>query len=161
VVFFFLFEFLTPFTLGGCNFFTSIMFLMFFCVLNVLITRVQVLFGQQKQWSLPLGSHLPWTFKCFVIGQFPYNYNSIVIHFSIKKQLKYLTHMLWFQISCYKLYKERLLSYVSTFKYMCHFGMNSKKINLKAKHQNFKNNSWLLFSSFNLMFSYLLTYLGK
>ncbi len=43
--------------------------------------------------------------------------------------------MFCFQIPCYKLYKKYLFSYVFTLKYMCHFGMNSKNLNLKAKHE--------------------------
>jgi hypothetical protein len=44
---------------------------------------------------------------------------------------------------------------------MCHFGMNFKKFNLKAKHKIKNKISWLLFNAFNLVLSYLLTYLGK
>ncbi len=76
------------------------------------------------KWSPPLGSSLPWTLKC-------YSYNS----FAINEQLKDLTHMLCLQIPCYKLYEEGLFSYVLALKYTCHFGMNFKKFNVKAKHK--------------------------
>jgi len=72
----------------------------------------------------------------------PYNYISIVI----KEQQKDLTHMFYLRIPCYKLYKENLFFYVFTLKYMCHFSMSSKKLDL-----------WLLFSSLSLVFFYLLT----
>jgi hypothetical protein len=61
----------------------------------------------------------------------------VAIQFTTNEQLKDLTHMPCFQISCYKLYKKGLFSYVFTLKYMCHFGMNLKKYNLKAKHKFF------------------------
>jgi hypothetical protein len=45
--------------------------------------------------------------------------------------------MFYFQLPCYKLYKEGLFSYVLTLKYMCHFGINLKsliqKLNTKDK----------------------------
>ncbi len=41
--------------------------------------------------------------------------------------------MFCFRIPCYKLYKEGLFSYVLTLKYLHHFGMNLKKLNLKEK----------------------------
>ncbi len=58
----------------------------------------------------------------------------IAIQFATKEQLKDLTHIFCFWIPCYKLYKEGVFSYVFTLKYMCHFEMNSKNLNLKAKH---------------------------
>jgi len=70
----------------------------------------------------------------------PYSCNSIAIRFATKKQLKGLTFMFCLQIACYKLYKKDLFSYVFTLKYMCHFGMSSKKFNLKAKHKTKKKN---------------------
>ncbi len=153
VVFFF--EFLTPSTLGGHNFFNFILFLTIFSVLDVLIIGVQVLFKCQKQWSPPFGFGLPWAFKC-------YNCNSIATQFAIKEQLKVLTHMFCLRFPCYKLYKKSFFFYIFTLKYKCHFGMSLKKHSLKAKHINFfKKNSWLFFSSLHLVFSYLLTYLGK
>ncbi len=85
----------------------------------------------------------------------------VTIQFATNEQLKDLTHMICLQIPCYKLYKEGLFSYVFTLKYMCHFGMNLKKLNLKAKHKLKKINSWLFFSALSFVFSYLLTYLGK
>jgi hypothetical protein len=48
----------------------------------------------------------------------------VVTQFVVKEQLKYLTHMFCFSIPCYKLYKEGLLSYVLTLKYMYHFTTN-------------------------------------
>jgi len=91
----------------------------------------------------------------------PYSCNSIAIPFATKKQLKDLTLMFCLQIACYKLYKKDLFSYVFTLKYMCHFGMSSKKFNLKAKHKQKNKISSLFFNSFSLVFSYLFTYLGK
>jgi hypothetical protein len=44
---------------------------------------------------------------------------------------------------------------------MCHFGMNLKKINLKAKHKIKNTISWLFFNALNFVLSYLFTYLSK
>ncbi len=52
-------EFLTPFILGGHNFFYYISFLTIFNAPKVPIKRIQVLFGHQKQWNPPLGFSLP------------------------------------------------------------------------------------------------------
>ncbi len=109
------FEFLAPFTLKGHNFLNFIPFLMIFNALNTPIGGVQFLFKHKKQWNLPFGSSLPWMLKC-------YSYNSIATN----EQLKDLTYIL---------YKKCLFLYVFTFKYMCHFGMNLKKFNLKPKHK--------------------------
>jgi hypothetical protein len=109
--------------LRGHNVFNSFFFLMIFSALNTSIRRLQALFKQQKQWIAPLGFGPFWTLKC-------YSCNWIIIN----EHLKDLTHMLYFQIPCYKLYKVGLLSYVLTLKNMCHFRMNWKKFNLKAKH---------------------------
>jgi hypothetical protein len=68
--FFFFFEFLTPSTLKVHNFLNFISFFTIFSALNVLIRGFQDLLRHQKQWSPPLGSDLPWMFKC-------YNCNSI------------------------------------------------------------------------------------
>jgi len=83
----------------------------------------------------------------------------VATQFVTNELLKDLTYMFCFQITYYKLYKEGLFSYVPTLKYMCHFGMNFKKLNLKAKHKINKK-SWLFFSALSIVFSYLLTYLG-
>jgi len=61
----------------------------------------------------------------------------IATQFATNEQLKDLTHMFCLRISCYKLYKKGLFSYVLTLKYMCQFGMNLKKPNQKAKHKFF------------------------
>ncbi len=45
--------------------------------------------------------------------------------------------MFCFQIPCYKLYKENLFSYDLPLKYMCHFGMNLKQLNLKTKFHGY------------------------
>jgi hypothetical protein len=148
------FEFLTPSTLRGNKFLNFIPFLTIFWTPNVSIRRVQVLFRHQKQWSLPLGFNLPWTLKC-------YNYNSITTQFAPNEQLKDLTHMFYLLLPCYKLYKEILFFYFFTLKYMCHFGMNLKKLNLKAKHKIKNKVSWLFFSAHSLVLYYLLTYLLK
>jgi hypothetical protein len=66
---------------------------------------------------------------------------------AINEQLKDLIHMICLQIPCYKLYKEDLFSYVLTLKYMCHFGMSSKKLKLKVKHK-IKNNNFMVFFLF-------------
>jgi hypothetical protein len=55
--------------------------------------------------------------------------------FAIKKQLKDLTIIFCFQIPCYKLYKEGLFFHILTLKYKCHFGLSSKRLNLKIKHK--------------------------
>jgi hypothetical protein len=47
------FEFLTPFTLGHCNFINSISFLMAFNEQDASIRKVQVSLKHQKQWKLP------------------------------------------------------------------------------------------------------------
>jgi hypothetical protein len=41
-----------------------------FNVPNAPIGGVQILFGQQKQWSLPLGSDLPLALKCLITSLF-------------------------------------------------------------------------------------------
>jgi hypothetical protein len=85
----------------------------------------------------------------------------VATQFAINEQLKDLTHMLCLWIPCYQLYKEGLFFYILTLKYMCHFGMSLKKLNLKARHKIKNKISWLLFNELNLAFSYLLNYLGK
>jgi hypothetical protein len=60
----------------------------------------------------------------------------VATQFATKKQLKDLTHMPCLGIPCHKLYKKGLFSYVFTLKYTCHFGMSSKKFNLKGKIKN-------------------------
>jgi hypothetical protein len=52
------FEFLTPSTLGGHNFLNPIPFLIIFSAPYAPIGGVEVLFGHQKQQSLPLASCL-------------------------------------------------------------------------------------------------------
>ncbi len=59
----------------------------------------------------------------------------IATQFASNEHLKDLTHMLSLRTSCYKLYKEGLFSYVPKLKYMCHFEMSLKKLDLKAKHK--------------------------
>ncbi len=120
----FIFEFLTPSTLGAHNFLNFISFLMIFSALKAPIGGVQVLFRHHKQWSSPFWSSLPWMFKCYSCNSIP-----------TKEQLKDLTHMIYFRILCYKLYKKGLFSYIFTLKCKCHFGMCSKKFNLMAKHK--------------------------
>jgi hypothetical protein len=53
------FEFLTPFTLGGRNFLISNPFSTIVSVSDASGKGVQVLFGHQKQWNLPLGFGMP------------------------------------------------------------------------------------------------------
>jgi hypothetical protein len=48
------FEFLTPYTWKGRNFFNSIIFLMIFSALNAPIGKVQVLFRHQNNGAVPL-----------------------------------------------------------------------------------------------------------
>ncbi len=140
------FELLTPSTLKGHNFLNSIPFLTIFNALDAPIRGVEFFFKHLKKWNPPLGSGLPWAFKC-------YSCNLIVTN----EQLKYWTHILYFWIPCYILYKEGLFFDVFTLKYMCHFRMNWKKLNRKAKHKIKNKISWLLFSAFSLVFAYLLT----
>jgi len=92
--------------------------------------------------------------KC---GKIYYN----AIQFATRENFKILTHMFYLWIPCYKLYEEDMFSYVLTFKYTCHFGMNTKQFNPKSKTQIFFKNSWLFFNSFSLVFFYLFIYLGK
>ncbi len=62
------------------------------------------------------------------------NLSVVVTLFVIKKQIEDLTqYIICFVIPCHKLYKEGVFSYVLTLKYTCHFGMSSKKLNLKDK----------------------------
>ncbi len=58
-----------------------------------------------------------------------YSYNSI----TTIEQLKDLTHMLCLQISCHKLYKEGLFSYVLTLKIHVSFWDELLKFELKGK----------------------------
>ncbi len=53
------FEFLTPSTLEGRNFFNSISFFTIFSVTNAPLGEVQVLFGHNKHHGPTLGSNLP------------------------------------------------------------------------------------------------------
>jgi hypothetical protein len=85
----------------------------------------------------------------------------IATQFATTEQLKDLTHMLCFQIPCYKLYKEGLFFYVLTLKYMCHFGVSLKKLNQKAKHKIKNKISWIFFNALSLVVSRLITYLDK
>jgi hypothetical protein len=102
---------------------------------NVPIGGVQFLFRHQKNGAFPLNlAHLECLNVLSLVG-LPYSCNSIANQFATKEQLKDLTHMFCCQIPCYKLYIKNLFSYVLTLKYMCHFGMDSKKLNLKAKHE--------------------------
>ncbi len=117
---------MTPSTLKGHDCFISIPFLTIFNAPNAPIRRVQVLFRHQKQWSPPLRSSLSWTLKC-------YSCKSICDLWTTKRFNPYVLSSN--QIPCYKLYKEGLFSYVLTLKYMCHFGMSLKKLNLKVKHK--------------------------
>ncbi len=68
-------------------------------------------------------------------GDFVINNLSVIIatQFATKEQLKDLSHMFFFQIPCYKLYKKGVFKYFLTLKYKCHFEMSSKKFNLKVK----------------------------
>jgi hypothetical protein len=56
---FFFFEFLTPFTLQGHNFFIYNPFLDDYKYLKCAKEGIQIWFGHQKQQSPPLGSGLP------------------------------------------------------------------------------------------------------
>ncbi len=66
----FFFKLTTPSTLRGCNFLNFIPFLTIFCAPDMSIKGVQVLFGHQKQQSLPLESGLPWVLKCLITSWF-------------------------------------------------------------------------------------------
>ncbi len=111
------FNFWPPLLQWAITFSISIPFLMIFNVPDVPTGGFKFCLNTPKKWSLPLGSNLPWMLKC-------YSCNSIATN----EHLKDLTHMLCFRISCYKLYKGGLFSYVLTFKYMCHFGMSLKNL---------------------------------
>jgi hypothetical protein len=123
---------------------------MIFSAPNVLIKGVKFCLDTKNNGVLPLDLAY---FKCLNV--------IVAIQFATNKQLKNLTHMFCFQIPCYKLYKEDLFCYVFTLKYMCQFGMNLKKLNLKAKHKIKNKISWLFFNAFSFLLFYLFTYLGK
>ncbi len=110
-------EFLTPSTLGSHNFLNFIQFLTIFNAPKALVGGVQVFFRHQRQWSPPHG--------------LAFEHLSVIVITQLR--LKDLTHMFCLRIPCYKLYKEGLFSHIFTLKYKCHFGMSSKKLNLKAK----------------------------
>jgi hypothetical protein len=144
------FEFLTPFTLRGHNFLNSIPFLTIFCLLNVTIWRVQVCLNTKNNGALPLDLAC---FECISV--------IVVTQFATNEQLKDLTHMFFLRIPYYKLYKKGLFSYVFTLKYMCHFGMNLKKLHLKVNRKIKNKISWLFFNAFSLVLSYLLTFFTR
>jgi hypothetical protein len=76
------FEFLTPSTLKGHNFFNSIPFLMIFSALDVPIGRVQVCLNTKKNGALSLDlAYL----ECLSV--------IVTIQFATIEELKYLTHM--------------------------------------------------------------------
>jgi len=85
----------------------------------------------------------------------------VATQFATNEQLKDLTHIFCLQIPCYKLYKKNFFSYVFTLKYMCHFGMNLKNLNLKVKHKIENRILWLFFNALSLVLSCLFTYLGR
>ncbi len=58
----------TPLLWGDYNFLISNSFFMIVSVLNAPRGGPQVLFRHKKQQNPPLGSSLPWTLKCWVIG---------------------------------------------------------------------------------------------
>jgi len=84
---------------------------MIFSALDAPIGRIKILFKHKKNGALPLD--LACLERLSVI---------VAIEFATNEQQKDLTHMFYFQIPCYKLYKQVLFSYVSTLKYMCHLG---------------------------------------
>jgi len=123
---------MAPFTLGVCNFINSIPFLMIFNALNAPIEGFRVpLETTRNNGTFPLDlaclEHLN--------VKLQFNCNSIISQFTIFLTIKYLTHMFYLQIPCYKIYKKGFFSYVFTLKYMCHFGMSLKKLHLKIKHK--------------------------
>ncbi len=59
----------------------------------------------------------------------PDSCNSIATQFATKEQLKGSTHMFCLRIPCYKLYKEGLIFYVLTLKYLCHMSQSQTMIN--------------------------------
>ncbi len=148
VVYFF--EFLTLFTLRGHNFLNSIPILMIFSAPNVPIRGVKFCLDTKNNGVLPLDlAYL----KCLNVV--------VAIQFATNEQLKSLTQIFCLWIPYYKLYKEGLFDYVFTLKYLCHFGMNLKKLHLKAKHKIQNKISWLFFHAFSFVLFYLCTYLGK
>jgi hypothetical protein len=86
----------------------------------------------------------------------------VAIQFTTNEKLKDLTQAFYFQIPCYKLYKESLFSYVLILKYMCHFGTSLKKLNLKAKHKILKiNYDYVLVHLVLNFLTYILTQVNK
>ncbi len=108
----------------GHNFLNYIMFLTISNALDLPIGGVQVCSDTKKNGALPLDLDY---LECLSV--------IIATPFSTNEQLKDLTHILCLRIPCYKLYKEGLFYYVLPLIYMCHFGMNLKKLNLKVKHK--------------------------
>ncbi len=86
----------------------------------------------------------------------------VVTQFAIEKQLEDLPHMLLFLNPMSQKFII-IIIYILTLKYTSHFGMRSKKLNLKGKTQNFKNKYTriLFFNLPSLVFSYLFGYLHK
>jgi hypothetical protein len=74
----FFFEFLTPSTLGGGNFFNSFPFLTIFSALDVPIRGVQVLFGHHKHEALPLDPAYLECLNVLVTNQFT-QYSKIIL----------------------------------------------------------------------------------
>ncbi len=95
------FEFLTPFNLGGYNFFNSIPFSMIFNVSDTPIGGLQVLLDTKNNGTLPLNLAYPEHLSVIIATQF-----------TTKEQLKDLTHRICFRITCYKLYKERACYFI-------------------------------------------------
>jgi len=88
----------------------------------------------------------------------------VVTQFAIEKQLEDLPHMLLFlNPMSQKFIIIIIIINILTLKYTSHFGMRSKKLNLKGKTQNFKNKYTriLFFNLPSLVFSYLFGYLHK
>jgi len=61
------------------------------------------------------------------------NFSLIAAQYAINVQLKDLTHMFCLWISSHKLYIKNVFYYVFTLKYMCQFGMSSKKFTPQEK----------------------------
>jgi hypothetical protein len=57
----------------------------------------------------------------------------IIVQFTTNVQLKYLTNMFCPWISFENLYKKGVISWVLKLKYMCWFGMDSKKFKPRDK----------------------------
>jgi hypothetical protein len=71
----FFFDFLTPSTLGGCNFLNSIMFLTIFSAPHVPISRFKFFLDTRNNGAFPLDPAYPKLLSVLSLTNLPYSYN--------------------------------------------------------------------------------------